>query len=315
MLEERRQGHENRGAHAITGLNRHIYINATRLTSDSFSDYKVSYAKTGKSPNNCSNKIKTIQAAFPPTFACSGGLIRVRHTTSFVYIFLKTIISQRAAILRGGIRSKIASCLRRARREDVVAMTTFFLLTDVLWRTLTSDRFYGSGRCHHCQCLLQPDNSSPTTKTNPSQFDFCVGFGRILLKSQTDVFVLEVIMYAHNNKKLIHSIRRRSSSFDISSNKSVSVCFTQHTHVPAIKPGISVSISPFRIFIRCLSKKSLFENRKFEELQKCLGRRNLGISIGKVSGTRLSRNWKQIHFQWQMRVRTVDRWGGGTYKY
>lgn len=139
MLEERRQGHENRGAHAITGLNRHIYINATRFTSDSFSDYKVSYAKTGKSPNNCSNKIKTIQTAFPPTFACWGGLIRVRHTTSFVYIFLKTIISQRAAILRGGIRSKIASCLRRARREDVVAMTTLFC-----WQTSCEGRWQGA---------------------------------------------------------------------------------------------------------------------------------------------------------------------------
>lgn len=183
-----------------------------------FPTIKLVMQKQENHPITVQTRSRRFRRLFP-TFACSGSLIRVRHTTSFVYIFLKTIISQRAAILRGGIRSKITSCLRRTRREDVVAMTALFC-----WQTSCEGRWQGadlrpllwSGRCHHCQCLLQPDNSSPTTKTNPSQFDSCVGFGWILLKSQTDVFVLEVIMYAYNNKKLIRSIRRRLSSFDIS---------------------------------------------------------------------------------------------------
>lgn len=72
------------------------------------------------------------------TYCCPGSLIRVRHTTSFVYIFLKTIISQRAAILRGWVHSKIASCLCRIQREDAVAMTTLFC-----WQTSCEGRWQG----------------------------------------------------------------------------------------------------------------------------------------------------------------------------
>lgn len=190
-----------------------------------FPSIKLVMHKQENHPITVQTRSRRFRRLFP-TFACSCSLIRVRHTTSFVYIFLKTIISQRAAILRGGIRPKIASCLRGHGGR----MWWRWLLFSADRRPVkdadrapTSDRFYGSGRCHHCQCLLQPDNSSPTTKTKPSQFDCCVGFGWILLQSQTDVFVLEVIMYAYNNKKLINSIRRRLTSFDIFSNKSVNI--------------------------------------------------------------------------------------------
>lgn len=159
-------------------------------------------------------------------------------------------------------------------------------------RALTSDHFHQSPHGHHCQCLLQPDTSPPTTKTNSPKFDSCVGLGWILLKSQTDVLRFCAI-----------AIRNRANPYVgvISFQMSQSMVFLLNISTrQQSATRLSASISLFHLHYSLSTKTKSYFKLKIWGIAAMFSEEEYGVPI-KDKWNQTEKNWKQIHCEWQKR--------------